>query len=75
MTPMQNSRDTALYPRGGNTHFKSGWEGLEQPNSRYDLKGRELSWDYSDANISYEGSYLVATSGSNGDVIVTRRGK
>ena len=75
MTLMQNSRDTALYPRGGNAHFKPGWEGLEQPNSRYDLKGRDLSWDYSDANISHEGSYLVATRGSNGDVIVTRRGK
>ena len=73
--PIQNSRDTAPYLRGENSHFKSGWEGLEQPNGRYDLKGRDLSWDYSDANISYEGSYLVATSGSNGDVIVTRRGK
>ena len=48
---------------------------MEQPNSRYDLKGRDLSWDYSDANISYEGSYLVATNGSNGDLIITRRGK
>ena len=75
MTPMQNSRDTAPYPRGGNTHFKSSWEGLEQPNSRCDLKGRDLSWDYSDATISYEGSYLVATSGSNGVVTVIRRGK
>ena len=56
---MQNSRDTPPYPRGGNTHFKSGWERLEQPNSRYDLVGRDLSLDYSDANISYEGSYLV----------------
>ena len=48
---------------------------MEWPNSIYDLKGRDLSWDYSDANLSYESSYLVATSGSNGDVIVTRRGK
>ena len=72
---MQNSRDIAPYLRGGNSHFKSGWGGLEQPNGRYDLKGRDLSWDYSDANISYEGGYLVATSGSNGNVIVTRRGK
>ena len=75
MIPIQNSRDTAPYLRRGNSHFKSGWEGLEQPNGRYDLKGRDLSWDYSDANISYEGSYLVATSGSNGDLMVTRRGK
>ena len=75
MTLMQNSRDTASYPRGGNTHFKLGWEGLEQPNSRYDLKGRDLSWDYSDANISYEGSYLVSASGMNGNVVVTRRRK
>ena len=73
--PMQNSRGTGHYLRGGNSHFKTGWEGLEQPNSRYDLKGRDLSWDYSDANISYEGSYLVASNGSNGDLIVTRRGK
>ena len=48
---------------------------MEQPNSRNDLKGRDISWDYSDANISYEGSYLVATNGSNGDLIVTRREK
>ena len=61
---IQNSRGTAPYLRGGNSHFKTGWEGLEQPNSRYDLKGRDLSWDYSHANISYEGSYLVATNGS-----------
>ena len=73
--PIQNSRGTAPYLREGNSHFKSGWEGLEQPNSRYDLKGRNLAWDYSDANISYEGSYLVATNGSNGDLIVTRKGK
>ena len=72
---MQNSRGTVPYLRGGNSCFKTGWEGLEQSNSRYDLKGRDLSWDYSDANISYEGSYLVATNGSNGDLIVTRRGK
>ena len=75
MTPMQSFRDSVLYPRGGNTHFRPGWEGLEQPNNRYDLKGRDLSWDYSDATISYEGSYLVATSGLNGDVAVTRTEK
>ena len=63
MTPMQSFRDSALYPRGGNTYFRSGWERLEQPSNRYDLRGRDLSWDYSDAIISYEGSYLVATSG------------
>ena len=75
MTPVQSFRDSALYPRGRNTCFRSGWEGLEQPSNRYDLRGRDLSWDYSDATISYEGSYLAATSGSNGDVIFTRRGK
>ena len=75
MTPMQSFRDSAFYPRGGNTYFKPGWEGLEQPSNRYDLRGRDLSWDYSDAKISYEGSYLFATSGSNGDAVVTRRGK
>ena len=75
MTPMQSLRDSAFYPRGGNTYLRSGWEGLEQPSNRYDLNGRDLSWDYSDAAISYEGSYLVTTSGLNGDVIVTRRGK
>ena len=35
MIPIQNSTDTALYPKGRNTHFKSGWEGLEQANSRW----------------------------------------
>ena len=72
---IQNSRGTAPYLREENSHFKSGWEGLEQPNSRFDLKGRNLSWDDCDANISYKGSYLAATNGSNGDLIVTRRGK
>ena len=72
---MQNSEGTAPYLRGGNSHFKTGWEELEQPNSRYDLKGRDLSWAYSDANKSYEVSYLVATNRSNEDLIVTRRGK
>ena len=75
ITPMQSFRDSALYPRGGNTYFRSGWERLEQPSNRYDLRRRDLSWDYSDASLSYECSYLVATSGLNGDVVVTRRGK
>ena len=75
MTPMQSFRDSALYPRGGNTYFRSGCKGLEQPSNRYNLRGRDLSWDYSDATISYEGSYLVAASGLNGDVVVTRKGK
>ena len=75
VNPIQNSRDTAPYRGGGNSHFKSGWEGLEQPNGRYDLGGRDLSWGYSDANISCEGSYLVATSRLNGDLIVTKRRK
>ena len=75
MTPMQSFGDSAFYPRGGNTYFRSSWEGLEQPSNLYDPRGRDLSWDYNDATITYEGSYLVATSGSNEDVVVTRRGK
>ena len=43
--PIRNSRGTTPYLRGRNSHFKPGWEGLEQPNSRYDLKGRYLSWE------------------------------
>ena len=53
MTPMQTFRDSALYPRGGNTYFRLGGKGLEQPSNRYDLKGRDLSCNYSDATISY----------------------
>ena len=34
-----------------------------------------MSWDYSDATMNYEGSYLVATSGPDGNTVVTRRGK
>ena len=76
MTPVQSFRDSALFSRGGNTYFRSGrGGGLEQPSNRYDLRERDLSWDNSDATISYEGSYLVATIGLNGDVVVTRRGK
>ena len=43
MTPMQSFRDSALYPRGGNTYLRSGWERLEQSSNWFDLRGRDLS--------------------------------
>ena len=60
---------SAFCPKEGNGYSQADWDGLEQPNSQYDPRGRELSWDYSDVNISYEGSYLTATSGTNGNVV------
>ena len=60
MTPMQSFEDPTFYPRGENRYFGTGWEGSEQLNNQYDPRGRDLSWDYSDANVSYEGSYLIA---------------
>ena len=73
MTSIQSFGDSAFYPRGGKSYFGSGWVGLEQPSNQYDPRGRDLSWDFSDATISHEGSYLVVTSGSNGNVVVTSR--
>ena len=72
---MQNFRGSTFCPKEENGYFEVGWDGLEQPSNRYDPRGRDLSWDYSDASISYEGSYLPATNGTNGNVVVTRRGK
>ena len=50
------------YPKEESSCLETGWNRLELPNDHYDFKERDLSWDYSDANVSYEGSYLTATS-------------
>ena len=47
----------------------TGWSRLETPGEQFDPRGRNLSWEYSDATVSYEGSYLVVTSGSDGNTV------
>ena len=42
-----------------NTYLKTGWNRLESSDGQYTMKERNLSWDYSDANMSHEGSYLT----------------
>ena len=75
MTSKQNLKGTTFCPKEESNYFGTGWDGLEQPSNEYDSRGRDLSWDYSNANIPYEGSYLTATSKMGGNVVVSGRGK
>ena len=74
-SPTRNNRDYAFDTRRENGFTGTGWSRLETPGGQFDPRGRDLSWDYSDATMSYEGSYLVATSGPDTNTVVTRRGK
>ena len=51
-----------IYPKEETSCLKMGWDRLELPDNHYEFREKDLSWDYSDANIPYEGSYLTATS-------------
>ena len=75
ISPTRNIRDYTFDTRRENGFTVTGWSRLEIPGGQFDPRGRDLSWDYSDATMSYEGSYLVATSGPDENTIVTRRGK
>ena len=68
--------DTSPARNNGNYGFTgTDLGGLEAPNEQFDPRGRDLFWDYSDATMNYDGSYLVATSGPDWNTVVTRRGK
>ena len=54
---------------------KMGWDRLEFPDNHYEFQAKDLSWDYSDANIPYEGSYLTATSEMSRNIITGIREK
>ena len=54
---------------------ETGWDRLKLSDNQYDSKERDLSWDYSDANIPYEGSYLTTTSETSKNVTTNISGK
>ena len=64
----QDVKGTMIYP-------KMGWDRLELPDNHYEFRGKDLLWDYSDANIPYEGSYLTATSEMSRDITTDTREK
>ena len=51
------------------------YPGLELPDNQYGFKERDVSWDYSDANIPYEGSYFTTTDETGRNVVASGRGK
>ena len=63
------------YPKEESSCLETGWDRLELPNNHYDFREKDLSWDYSDANIPYEGSYLTAPSEMSRNVTTGTRGK
>ena len=63
------------YPKEESNYLEIGWDGLEFPDNQYGFKERDLSWDYSDANIPYEGSYLTTTGETSKNVTTSTRGK
>ena len=59
------------YPKEESNYLETGWDRLKLSDNQYDFKERDLSWDYSDANIPYEGSYLTTTSETSKNVTTT----
>ena len=75
ISPTRNNRDYTFDTRRENGFTGTGLSRLETPGGQFDPRERDLSWDYSDAAMSYEGRYLVVTSGPDGNTVVTRRRK
>ena len=75
ISPTRNNRDYTFDTRRENAYTGTSWSRLEIPGGQFDPRERDLSWDYSDATMNHEGSFLVATSGPDGNTGVTRRGK
>ena len=63
------------YPKEESNYLETGWDRLKLSDNQYDFKEKDLSWDYSDANIPYEGSYLTTTSETSKNVTTNIRGK
>ena len=59
MISRQSLQGSMPYSDKEKTYLKTEWNGLESFDGQYSLKERDLSWDYSDTNIPYEGSYLT----------------
>ena len=68
-------KGTIIYPKEESSCLKMGWDRLELPNNHYEFQKKDLSWDYSDANIPYEGSYLTATSERSRNITTGTREK
>ena len=63
------------YPKEESIYLETGWNRLKLSDNQCDFKERDLLWDYSDANIPYEGSYLTTTSEISKNVTTNIRGK
>ena len=73
--PRQDLKGPISYPKEESNYLEIGWDGLELPNNQYGFKEMGLSWDNSDANIPYEGSYLTTTGETSKNVTTGTRGK
>ena len=71
----QDLEGTMIYPKEESNCLKTGWDRLELPDNHYEFREKDLSWDYSDANIPYEGSYLTATSEMSRNITTGTREK
>ena len=69
----QNLKSTMIYPKEESSCLKTGWDRLELPDNHYEFREKDLSWDYSGANIPYEGSYLTTTSETSRNVTTGTR--
>ena len=73
--PRQDLKGPISYPKEESNYLEIGWDGLELPDNQYGFKERDLLWDYSDANIPYEGSCLTTTGEMSKNVTTGTRGK
>ena len=71
----QDLKGLITYPKEESNCLETGWDKLKSPDNQYDFKERELSWDYSDANIPYEGSYLTTTSETSKNITTSTKRK
>ena len=73
--PRQNLKGPITYPKEESNYLETEWDGLKLPDNQYGFKERDLSLDYSDANIPHEGSYLTTTGETSKNVTMGTRGK
>ena len=71
----QDLKGMMTYPKEESNYLEAGWDRSKLSNNYYDLKEKDLLWDYSDANIPYEGSYLTATSEIGRNITTGTRGR
>ena len=75
IVPKQNLKSTMTYPKEESSYLEMGWDRLGLPDNHYEFREKDLSWNYSDASIPYEGSYLTATSEMSRNVTTGTREK